>query len=82
MITSYYRFYFIWQYIQELDEVAGKLSVNGYFGIQWRDNTVSGDLDLYGVSSSTFNKELFWEPTLMLLNPYLAVKVLYKDDSV
>ncbi|CAG2245545.1 unnamed protein product [Mytilus edulis] len=67
---------------KEYDEVAGKLSLNGYFGIQWIDKTVSWDPAEYGVSSITFNDELFWKPTFSMSNPYGALKILYKDDSV
>lgn len=75
-------FFFHLTYIQEYDEVAGKLSLNGYFGIQWLDKTVSWDPAEYGVSSITFNDELFWKPTFSMSNPYGASKILYKDDSV
>ncbi|XP_076109096.1 neuronal acetylcholine receptor subunit alpha-3-like [Mytilus galloprovincialis] len=75
-------FYFHMTYIQEFDEVAGKLSLNGYFGVQWRDNTVSWDPSEYGASSFTFNEELFWKPTFIMSNPYGEQKILYKDDSV
>ncbi|CAC5413493.1 CHRNA7 [Mytilus coruscus] len=75
-------FYFHMTYIQEFDEVAGKLSLNGYFGIQWIDNTVSWDASEYGASSFTFNEELFWKPTFIMSNPYGEQKILYKDDSV
>ena len=75
-------FFFHLTYIQEYDEVAGKLSLNGYFGIQWIDKTVSWDPAEYGVSSITFNDELFWKPTFSMSNPYGALKILYKDDSV
>ncbi|CAC5413489.1 CHRNA7 [Mytilus coruscus] len=75
-------FYFHMTYIQEFDEVAGKLSVNGYFGIDWIDNTVSWNPDKYGVSSFTFNEELFWKPTFIMRNPYGAAKIIYEDHNV
>lgn len=75
-------FYFHLTYIQGFDEVKGKFSVHGYFGVHWYDHTISWDPDVYGVESLTFNEEVLWKPTFVLSNPHGNPKRLYEDDSV
>ena len=69
-------------YIQDFDELEGKLSIRGFFGIHWNDPTAAWDQKSTGLSSLTYTEDMFWKPTLITSNPFGESKIIFKDDSI
>lgn len=69
-------------YIQEFDEVDGKLGLTGYFGLGWKDETISWDAQALDINSLTFTEEVLWRPNFIIGNSYGGVKYIFKDDMV
>ncbi|XP_052091293.1 acetylcholine receptor subunit alpha-like [Mytilus californianus] len=69
-------------YIQEFNEVEGKLSLTGYFNISWVDQTLSWNSTENGIEQFTFQEHIIWKPSFIIGNPYDGVNLIYKDENV
>lgn len=68
-------------YIQEFDEVNGKLNLAGIFAIQWQDETVKWNATNNGMHSLTYTSDDFWKPSLLIGNSYGRTTSIFKDDT-
>ena len=57
-------------YIQEFDEVKGKLGLTGIVYVKWRDETVSWDPSESYINSLTYMNNPFWKPFFSIGNLY------------
>ncbi|XP_071156105.1 neuronal acetylcholine receptor subunit beta-2-like [Mytilus edulis] len=69
-------------YIQEFNEVKGKLTFTGYFNVSWVDQTLSWNSTENGIEQFTLQEHIIWKPSFVLGNPYDGVKLIYKDENV
>jgi hypothetical protein len=69
-------------YIQEFDEVKGKLGLTALVYVQWRDKTVSWDPSESKIYSLTYMDGPFWKPLLTIGNSYDDNNYIYKDDMI
>ena len=69
-------------YIQEFDEVKGKLGLTALVYVQWRDKTVSWDPSESKIYSLTYMDGPFWKPLLTIGNSYDDRNYIYKDDMI
>jgi len=69
-------------YIQEFDEVNGKLSLAGIFTIQWQDETVKWNATKDGIHSLTYTSDDFWKKSFLIGNSYGRTTSIFKDDTV
>ncbi|CAC5417145.1 unnamed protein product [Mytilus coruscus] len=69
-------------YIQEFNEVEGKLSLTGYFNISWVDQTISWNSTENGIEQFTLKEHIIWKPSFIIGNPYDGVSFIHKDETV
>ncbi|XP_063420056.1 acetylcholine receptor subunit alpha-like [Mytilus trossulus] len=74
--------YFHLIYIQEFNEVEGKLSLTGYFNISWVDQTIPWNSTENGIEQFTLQEHIIWKPSFIIGNPYDGVKLIYRDENV
>ncbi|VDI75355.1 Hypothetical predicted protein [Mytilus galloprovincialis] len=69
-------------YIQEFNEVEGKLSLTGYFNISWVDQTIPWNSTENGIEQFTLQEHIIWKPSFIIGNSYDGVKLIYRDENV
>ena len=69
-------------YIQEFDEVKGKLGLTALVYVHWRDETVSWDPSESNIYSVTYMDDPFWKPAFTIGNSYDGTNYIYKDDMI
>jgi hypothetical protein len=69
-------------YIQEFDEVKGKLGLTGIVYVKWRDETVSWDPSESYINSLTYMNNPFWKPFFSIGNSYDGPNYIFKDDTI
>ncbi|XP_063431277.1 neuronal acetylcholine receptor subunit beta-3-like [Mytilus trossulus] len=69
-------------YIQEFDEVEGKLSLSGYFNISWIDQTLTWNSTENGIEQFTLEEHIIWKPSFIIGNSYDGVTEKNQDHSV
>jgi len=69
-------------YIQEFDEVKGKLGLTALVYVHWRDETVSWDPSENKIYSVTYMDDPFWKPVFTIGNSYDGTNYIYKDDMI
>ena len=69
-------------YIQEFDEVKGKLGLTALVYVHWRDETVSWDPSESNIYSVTYMDDPFWKPVFTIGNSYDRTNYIYKDDMI
>jgi hypothetical protein len=69
-------------YIQEFDEVKGKLGLTALIYVHWRDETVSWDPSESNIYSVTYMDDPFWKPAFTIGNSYDGANYIYKDDMM
>ncbi|XP_052091291.1 acetylcholine receptor subunit beta-like [Mytilus californianus] len=79
-VNIYMYFHLI--YIQEFNEVEGKLSLTGYFSINWVDQTISWNSTENEIEEVTLEEHIIWKPAFIIGNSYDGVKFVHKDDTV
>ncbi|VDI75353.1 Hypothetical predicted protein [Mytilus galloprovincialis] len=79
-VNIYMFFHLI--YIQEFNEVEGKLSLTGYFSISWVDQTISWNSTENEIDIVTLEEHIIWKPSFIIGNSYDGVKFIHKDDTV
>jgi len=67
---------------QDIDEVAGKISISIAPTLLWVDEKLKWDPNSYsGIDTLVLPLEDIWFPKLDLLNPYTNTKIHTKDDT-
>ncbi|XP_071156104.1 neuronal acetylcholine receptor subunit beta-3-like [Mytilus edulis] len=79
-VNIYMFFHLI--YIQEFNEVEGKLSLTGYFSISWVDQTIFWNSTENEIDIVTLEEHIIWKPSFIIGNSYDGVKFIHKDDTV
>lgn len=69
-------------YIQEFDEVKGKLGLTALVYAHWNDQTVSWDPSETKIYSLTYMDDPFWKPLFTIGNSYDGTNYIYKDDTI